>query len=226
MKVDSGRFRLLTDYLLGDILTVSNQEEEAQMTITAARAEYLSVAETAKLVRVALGKHFPSIKFSVRSRSYAGGASIDIHWTDGPRSKDVDRIAGGFEGASFDGMNDLKSYQSCWILPNGTAVLAERPDSYGGSIAGYWSDAPHPDARLVKFGADFVHCSREISDIETKRFEALKMIQATCHTEGLGVNEKFGNYWTQDLATNMVYDMAQGEPMENALRRVVFREDV
>ena len=42
--------------------------------------KYLSCAETAKLVRTALKKNFPGVKFSVRSSVYSGGASIDVSW--------------------------------------------------------------------------------------------------------------------------------------------------
>jgi hypothetical protein len=73
-----------------------------------AERRYLSCAETAKLVRAALKESFPGVKFSVRSDSYAGGASIDVRWVDGPTGKQVDEILGAFEGAYFDGMIDYK----------------------------------------------------------------------------------------------------------------------
>ena len=114
----------------------------------------LSCAETAKLVRAALKKNFPGVKFSVRSNVYSGGASIDVSWDMGPATNEIDKVVGGFEGSSFDGMNDLKSYQDSWLLPDGTAQLASRPESYGGSIPGYVSDAPHPNAQLVSFGVE------------------------------------------------------------------------
>ncbi len=71
---------------------------------------YVSVAETAKLVRAALKAAFPGVTFSVRSKSYSMGASISVRWTDGPTEKDVERITGEYRGATFDGMIDLKSY--------------------------------------------------------------------------------------------------------------------
>ncbi len=128
----------------------------------------LSCAETAKLIRPVLAKNFPGIKFSVRSSTYSMGASIDVSWDMGPTTKEVDKFVDGFAGSSFDGMNDLKSYQDCWLLPDGTAQLAYRPDSCGGSIPGFVSDTPHPNAELVSFGADSVqtnrHCPNEISE--------------------------------------------------------------
>lgn len=73
---------------------------------------YLSVTDTAKLVRVALKGAFPGVKFSVRSDSYAGGASIDVRWTDGPTQREVQQLCDLWRGATFDGMTDMKSYHS------------------------------------------------------------------------------------------------------------------
>jgi hypothetical protein len=92
---------------------------------------YLTCAETAKLVRAALKAKFPTMTFAVRSRTYSGGASIDVTWTDGPTTKQVDAVVGRFEGASFDGMIDLKSYHD-------SDLNGER----------------------VHFGADYIHTTR------------------------------------------------------------------
>jgi hypothetical protein len=78
-------------------------------------ADYISVTDTAKIVRGELKKHFPSVQFSVRSSSYSMGASIDISWTDGPIAKAVEAITGQFEGASYDSMQDMKvSQRGTW----------------------------------------------------------------------------------------------------------------
>lgn len=97
-------------------------------------ARWISCADTAKLIRAALKQEWPAVKFSVRSSTYSGGASIDIKWTDGPTEPMVERITGKYRGASFDGMIDLKSYHDSTL--NGEAV---------------------------HFGADYVHCTREYS---------------------------------------------------------------
>lgn len=72
----------------------------------------ISCADTAKLVREALKAAFPTIKFSVKSKTYSGGASITVRWMDGPTAKDVEAVTGKFSGATFDGMIDLKSYHT------------------------------------------------------------------------------------------------------------------
>jgi Large polyvalent protein associated domain 29 len=107
--------------------------------------EYLTCAETAKLVRSALKTAFPGTKFGVRSKTYSGGASITVSWTDGPTSADVDKVISLYSGASFDGMIDLKSYHDSILV-----------DENG-------------DARVVHFGADYVFTSRKISAEWRKR---------------------------------------------------------
>lgn len=99
---------------------------------------YLSCAETAKLIRAALKSSFPGVKFSVRSHTYAGGASIDVKWTDGPNVSDCERVAKRYAGATFDGMTDMKTYHR---------DLLSTDDG----------------AEVVHFGADFVFCTREHS---------------------------------------------------------------
>jgi hypothetical protein len=128
-------------------------------------AKHLTVAETAKLVRAALKKELPATKFSVRSDSYAGGASIRIRWTDGPSVKRVDMIAKQFEGSKFDGMIDLKTNHTCWLLPDGTAMIARDYGTEGsrGVNAPINHKQPHDDAVLVSFGADYVFTERTAS---------------------------------------------------------------
>ena len=98
-------------------------------------SNYLSCADTAKLVRKALKEAFPSVKFSVRSHTYAGGASIRVTWNDGPIQADVARVAEAFQGATFDGMTDYK----------------------GGIVHELAGVETH-------FGANFIFCDRTESD--------------------------------------------------------------
>jgi hypothetical protein len=96
--------------------------------------EYLSCSDTAKLIRAALKESFPGVKFSVRSSVYAGGASININYVDGPTSDQVKAVAGMFEGSYFDGMQDYKGL------------------NYGSL-----------DGQEVRFGADFVFVNRKFT---------------------------------------------------------------
>lgn len=128
-------------------------------------ARHLSVVETAKLMRVALKAAFPATKFSVKSDSYAGGASIRVGWTDGPTVKRVTEISGQFQGGGFDGSIDMKYHVDHWLLPDGSTVPAYSPGTEGsrGYVPGINRNRPHDDAELVSFGADFVFEERKIS---------------------------------------------------------------
>jgi hypothetical protein len=94
-------------------------------------SKHLSCADTAKLIRQALKEAFAGVKFTVRSSTYSGGASINIGWTDGPNAAQVEAVAKRFSGAYFDGQQD---YKGCTF-----AML---------------------DGQVVRFGADFVFCNR------------------------------------------------------------------
>lgn len=102
--------------------------------------KYLSCAETAKLVRATLKKQFPGVKFTVRSDTYAGGASIRVGWLDGPTEKDVKAQVGQYECSTFDPMIDLKS-----CLP--PTLLANEDGTY----------------EQVSYGPDWVFCNRNLS---------------------------------------------------------------
>ena len=97
-------------------------------------AQYLSCAETAKLVRAALKESFPGVKFSVKSSVYSGGASINIRYENGPSYDQVKAVVGMFEGAYFDGMTDYKG-------------------SNYGSL----------DGQEVRFGADYIFVNRKFT---------------------------------------------------------------
>jgi len=135
------------------------------MKTTRERGRWISTVDTAKLIRSALKGAFPGTKFSVRSRSYAGGSSIHIRWSDGPTDWEVSGLTSGFEGGAFDGSIDLAYYVESWRRPNGTATPARSPGTDGsrGSVGGFDNPRPHPDAELVQFSAKYVTTSRETS---------------------------------------------------------------
>lgn len=70
--------------------------------------QYLTCAETAALVRQALKEAFAGVKFSVKSKTYSGGASITVSWTDGPNAVQVESVTQGFKGSYVDGSIDYK----------------------------------------------------------------------------------------------------------------------
>lgn len=71
---------------------------------------HVSLKDTNVVIRRVLAETFPGVKFSVVGDSYAGGASTNISWVDGPDEGEVKEATYRFAGATFDGMTDLKSY--------------------------------------------------------------------------------------------------------------------
>lgn len=70
-------------------------------------------AAAAKAIRVELKKHFPLIKFSVKSRSFSGGDAIDVEWQNGPTSDSVLKLIRKYQYGHFDGMCDLYEMSNC-----------------------------------------------------------------------------------------------------------------
>jgi len=184
---------------------------------------YISTTETAKLIRKVLKTHFPDTKFSVKSHSYSMGSSINIGWTDGPASRLVKPYVANFAGSDFDSMIDLKVYTGSWLLPDGSVEIAYRPETTG-SLTEIVTDAPHPDAVMVRFGADHVFCNRRESDWEAKSEKAYNMIVDNCNLEGEEPHFKFGSRWVRDLSWAMIHDHSEGEDLEAAFKRVVLLE--
>lgn len=67
-------------------------------------------AAAAKAIRAELAAAFPFSTFAVKSRSFSGGNAVDIDWTDGPTVAQVEKITGKYQEGSFDGMQDLYTY--------------------------------------------------------------------------------------------------------------------
>jgi Large polyvalent protein associated domain 29 len=158
---------------------------------------YLSCADTAKLVRKALKSEFPGVKFSVRSSTYAGGASISVGWTDGPVVPDVDAVVEPYRGADFDGMTDMQSYRPHTLMAN--------PD-------GTYED--------ISYGADYISCQRrngpervaaaeaEVRDFLGRDFEPTERLpMATCR-DGILAHDSHGGAWASDIVHQLLYARA------------------
>lgn len=104
--------------------------------------KYISMTDTAKLIRKTLKEAFPGVTFSVRCGKGSSSA-INIGWTDGPSSDQVEAVVGVFQGGYFDGMTD---YQGSIIARQG--------------------------GEDVRFCADFIFCRRDYSDAAFARIVA------------------------------------------------------
>jgi len=156
---------------------------------------YLTCAETAKLVRKDLKKHFPKIKFSVRSDNYSMGAAIRVSWDNGPTTEQVDNVLCVYESAGFDGMIDLKYSKTSFILPSGE-VCSGNSEGTSGS-GGVYSPAERNlpiGAEEVSFGSDYITTSRHIS-IEHELQVAKKLALQHDVKEPIEIGEtEYGKY--------------------------------
>lgn len=80
------------------------------MLVTAAATKGGGLQAAAKNIRIELKAAFPGVTFSVKSRRFSMGDAIDVSWTDGPVSAQVQAIINKYSAGSFDGMQDLYTY--------------------------------------------------------------------------------------------------------------------
>ena len=178
---------------------------------------YISAADTAKLIRAQLKKHFPACKFYVNSKTYSGGASISIDWIDGPTEKEVKSITCAFQGAGFDGMVDYKTSHDAYLLPDGSAAFAKVEVDY--FTTNHYT-APTAEAQPVHFGADYIFTNRNYSrefvtsvlspicteyGVEMPELYAHKMFRGGAetvypHFESLGRNDEYTRPWERPMS--------------------------
>lgn len=95
---------------------------------------YQEVAKVAANLRVELKRKFPGVKFSVTSKRFSGGNSIDVSWEDGPSHDEVEKVAGKYQHSHAD---------------------AESGD--------YWDFDPNAFNEVFG-GTKYLHCQRSMSD--------------------------------------------------------------
>jgi len=133
-------------------------------------ARSISTKEAAVMLRAALKRHFPGVKFSVRYERYSMGSHINVSWTDGPTRKQVEALANGYSGSRFDASCDGRYYVDSWLLPNGDTVTATR--NADGYHRGELIEAPVLGAELVSFHGSQPSCERTISAEFASRCDA------------------------------------------------------
>lgn len=143
---------------------------------------YIDVKDVAKLVRRA-----PNQKFSVKCDRFSLGAAIDVKWTDGPSTEQVQSIISLFEGSRYDGMTDTTTYVNHVM---------------GGET--------------VRFGAKFVQPSRIISNAakQEARARVTKMAASEVTKLCRGYSVQRGDAFIHYMAHNMsFYNDPQGSPL-------------
>jgi len=83
-------------------------------------------AACADAIRAELKEVFKGVKFSVKSDTFANGDAVRISWSDGPTTKEVDRITGKYSGGYFDGMQDMYIYTNNSDLPTAKYITTSR----------------------------------------------------------------------------------------------------
>src|SRR3990167_4720445 len=91
-------------------------------------------AQTSKLIKNILKKEYPSVDFSVTSDNFANGNSVDVRWTDGIPTKEIESFLRQFEYGSFDGMTDCYNYDNKHDHPQAKYVHASRSISENNRI--------------------------------------------------------------------------------------------
>jgi hypothetical protein len=175
------------------------------MNTTSARAETISITDTAKLIRAQLAAHFPGTAFSVRSHRYSMGSHVSVQWVDGPSAAQVDRITDPFCGTTFDASDDSTHHHDT-------------------EVAG-----PDGQTALVHYQGSRPSCSRRITDETGWRQRAGAFLRARLDgITGEGAAARFGNDWVENLKRGMVYacDFREVDPLPRAYRIVIAREDV
>jgi len=94
--------------------------------------KYDSLTKGSKNLRRELKDAFPETKFSVRSSSFSGGDDINVNWTDGPTTEEVEKISGKYQQGNFNGMEDIYEYSgSVWpnVFGGAKYVMTSRSSS-------------------------------------------------------------------------------------------------
>ena len=122
-------------------------------------------------IRRELSRKWPSVKFSVRSKSFSMGDSIDVSWTDGPSGEEVDKIISKYNTSTFDAYQDLSI--GCSDGFN---------DMFGGSK--YVRGSRDYSPEIEKQVRDLVEANRDnINEFERDQ-EAWRYLQDTSLLEG------------------------------------------
>jgi hypothetical protein len=104
-----------------------------------------SLGAAAKNIRTELKAAFPLVKFSVRSSRFSMGDAINVKWTDGPTSQQVESIINKYTAGNFDGMTDCYNYEpNAWTDAFGDAkyIHANRdhsPRAIAAAIRTVWT---------------------------------------------------------------------------------------
>jgi len=140
------------------MLKMPNQTEE----------RHLQPKEVAALMRKLLKHHYPRQKFSVRTKTFAGGASVDVHYQGGPNRHEVERLVNTLQFARFDSMTDYGYAAKLWVnMETGEAVTAYEEQTHSNPHGPTNRRCPGLDYELCTAGKLYVGVDRERAHGET-----------------------------------------------------------
>jgi len=108
-------------------------------------------------IRRELRLEFPGHKFKVTSDSFSMGCSVDIGWSDGPTSEEVEKITGKYQTGYFNSMEDLQEHHGSPFSDVFGSAKYVSP-SRSGTLEGYreaWTKAGNPDAEKITQGGTY-----------------------------------------------------------------------
>lgn len=126
-------------------------------------------AHVASLIKKELQARYPLVEWRVKSAIFAGGDSVDVNYTDGPTSHDVQSICDKYVNSNFDAMTDCSNY--------------EKP-GYGGEG--------------VRFASANRHYSKEATDASRARLVSLYHLEGLSDNDPIPDNWRVGGYYCLD----------------------------
>lgn len=137
-----------------------------QTTTQGARQEVTSyslhTSDLAAIMRDVLAREFPSVKFYVRSHSYAGGSSIDVYYDgkapNAPTREMVRNLVHSYGTGGFDGMIDMAYSKYRWLCADGKVrgLVTGGTEDCRGVHSAHADLQPDPTAVLMTGGTDYV----------------------------------------------------------------------
>lgn len=126
-------------------------------------------AHVASLIKKELQTRYPLTLWRVKSAIFAGGDSVDVNYTDGPTSHDVQAILNKYENSSFDAMTDCSNYMK---------------PAYGGDG--------------VRFAMENRHYSKEATAASRARLVSLYHLEGLGDNDPIPDNWRVGGYYCLD----------------------------
>lgn len=151
------------------------------------------------------------------------GSTIYVEWTDGPLATAVEMVAAPYQGGRFDSSIDLAYTVTSYLLPDGSAMLAQSPgtESNMGADPAFNAFKPSPDAERVKFSVSSISCRRRYSAGLIRR--ALEKIERQTGAQILAAVEISGSvangFWPIGIRSRLV----AGEYLDDLLRSELLR---